>query len=485
MKNLNQRQALNQEKVYIFDTNCLLNYVYDTGDKSTDFLKTLKKMGKQNEIRYSNQVLLEVQSHSKNRDPKTTKSIKYIKNEKIEINELIRNIDILVDAHNASTDSGSSKKQYSISVLEESRKGLKEIKNKLVSWSNGNTFFYYDNNKQLIDYLLSGLPMLDNYSDIIEKYEWITEGFARISHNIPPAYEDSYQKKFPYVRGNQESSKRTITHKCDSDESIRYLGDFFIWKEILKSLQQGNSLWGKDVVFVTNDTKADWFIEKHDPVENAHNRKHINRCIRPELKEEFKKTVKRNGGIGNIEFITLQEWNSIFTEKQDTQKVVDVILELTKHKDSLNTLIDTWQLKDKVSDLLRELGESELYDDSSYAEGMYMDDVNIDDCDDLDVSIDNVYTEDGLYYISGEVSTDAEAQINASYDQDDEEISFGENFDYNVSGRFNFLVEFVIDAKDMTFQDNNSFRDDILEQMQRTGSKIVLDLLHIDISSSD
>ncbi|MEN2315756.1 PIN-like domain-containing protein [Lacticaseibacillus paracasei] len=453
-----------KDEVYIFDTSCLLDYVHENTDRAKQFVDILKNMGKHNEIRYSHQVLKEFEFHSKQPNPKAKKGFTYIKNKKAIIKELVKNINALVKTHKEPTNPDSCKDKDNLSALEQASDELNSAYKKLNNCFNGAMPSNYGNNEFLIDYLHENLPMLESYSDIIEKYEWINEGFVRVSHNIPPAYQDSYNKRFPYIRGKASSEKRAITRSVDVDESIRYLGDFFIWKEILKSLKQGNSLWQKHVTFITNDEKADWFIKEKVPVETSRNRNNVTKNIRPELKEEFRKTAEKNGNNADIEFLTLKEWESII-EQSNIQKILDAILDLTKHEKELNTLIDSWQLKDKVSDELRDRAQLEIYDDSSYADGMYMDDVDIDDFNDLDVSIENVYTINGKFYISGVASIEANASIHAYYNEDDIGTRADEIFNYNVSGTFNFRVEFSIDEKSVLSQDNDYYHSEIMDQI--------------------
>lgn len=470
--------------VYIFDTNCLLDYAYKDAKRAEWFAKKLKSMRERGEIRYSHQVLLEFKSHSEHANPKAEKSYKYIKNNMITIKDIKNNIKALVGAYKEPVDPDSCKNRNNISALNRACKDLDTAYKELNSCFNEPIPSNYGNNEQLINYLHTELPLLESYSDIIEKYEWITEGFVRVSHNIPPAYQDSYNKRFPFIRGKASSEKRKITPAIDTEEAIRYLGDFFIWKEILKSLRKKNSLWQKHVVFITNDEKSEWFIkEKKVSIKLSRNRNTAIKNIRSELKEEFKAIAERNGNNADIELLTLKEWESKQTEQSNIQNVVDEIREMINNEKCLNELMESWQLKDKVSDEFRDRVQLKIYNDSSYANGMYMDDVDIEDFSDLDVSIEEIYPEDGKYYISGVASIEAIASIYAYYNEDNIGRGADEIFDYPVSGTFKFQVEFELDENKMSHQGSGFSHSEIMDQIQTNDANTELEDPDITIAN--
>ena len=107
--------------------------------------------------------------------------------------------------------------------------------------------------KQSIDSLNIGNPF--SYKDL---KDIVVEGFYRYKNQIPPGYKDAETK-----------------------EGIRQYGDLIIWKEILRKAKEAN----KDVVFISNDLKADWRIvdetasnnktEKPDAIEKGKPRREL------------------------------------------------------------------------------------------------------------------------------------------------------------------------------------------------------------------
>lgn len=86
----------------------------------------------------------------------------------------------------------------------------------------------------------------------IELMEILKEGELRYKYNLPPGYEDAKTK-----------------------EGVDKFGDLIMWKEIIKNTER---IPKKHVVFVTSDTKADWFRKKQNLVVSP----------REELISEFK-----------------------------------------------------------------------------------------------------------------------------------------------------------------------------------------------------
>lgn len=93
-------------------------------------------------------------------------------------------------------------------------------------------------------------------SELVDLFE---EGEKRYKYLIPPGYIDS-------KKDEEDITKR------------RKFGDLIVWKEMLQHISNK----GKDLIFVTNDVKEDWWeleITK-DPIE-----------ARKELQKEFKEVT--------------------------------------------------------------------------------------------------------------------------------------------------------------------------------------------------
>jgi len=74
---------------------------------------------------------------------------------------------------------------------------------------------------------------------------WVEEAEVRYKINQPPGYKDYNNKKDKhyFIKGKSVSAA---------------YGDFFMWKEMLLKAKEDHI---KEVVFITNDVKEDWFFE--------------------------------------------------------------------------------------------------------------------------------------------------------------------------------------------------------------------------------
>lgn len=97
-----------------------------------------------------------------------------------------------------------------------------------------------------VDSFLDSLLKSDKVSkemNMVELLEVLKEGELRYRYNLPPGYEDAKNK-----------------------EGIDKFGDLIMWKEILKKTSEINK---KHIIFVTSDTKPDWFRKNnHNQVLN-------------------------------------------------------------------------------------------------------------------------------------------------------------------------------------------------------------------------
>ncbi|MED2615438.1 PIN-like domain-containing protein [Bacillus toyonensis] len=92
-----------------------------------------------------------------------------------------------------------------------------------------------------------------NEMNLVDLLEVLKEGELRYKYNLPPGFEDAKTK-----------------------EGIDKFGDLIMWKEIIKKTEEISE---KNVIFVTSDTKSDWFHKNNqNEVENP----------RKELMSEFK-----------------------------------------------------------------------------------------------------------------------------------------------------------------------------------------------------
>lgn len=114
----------------------------------------------------------------------------------------------------------------------------------------------------------------------VQRIELYNEGELRSKYSIPPGLTDI----------DKEDPNSTVIYR-------RRYGDFLIWKDVLrKTAESIHTLKDKDilsVVFVENEKKADWWIERGKPT------------IAPLLKEEFDSIV---GGKAEIEMINFTDF---------------------------------------------------------------------------------------------------------------------------------------------------------------------------------
>lgn len=110
---------------------------------------------------------------------------------------------------------------------------------------------------ELIQYSWQGTDHLDLLVDTMpvmpeptqkEIYAWCDEGEQRYKKEIPPGFKDAKKK-----------------------DGVRKYSDLIIWKEILRFAEKNK----KDIIFVTDDVKADWWD---------------NQGFHSKLLDEFKKT---------------------------------------------------------------------------------------------------------------------------------------------------------------------------------------------------
>lgn len=102
--------------------------------------------------------------------------------------------------------------------------------------------------------------------------EWVqqvaTDGATRYDNEVPPGYKD--------VNKDNDASKASFTYNNIKYE--RKFGDLIIWKQILEHLSSLTRI--KNVIFITDDSKEDWW-----EIVDSGGKKNIG--ARPELKSEM------------------------------------------------------------------------------------------------------------------------------------------------------------------------------------------------------
>lgn len=134
------------------------------------------------------------------------------------------------------------------------------------------------------------------------------EGENRYKNNIPPGFKDaSKDDKTP-----DEFTYLGITYK-------KKYGDLIIWKQIINHASQ-NSI--KDVIFITDDSKADWWWK----VESS-GTKTIG--VRPELRDE----IHRDAGVENFHVYNTEGFLSYANQQLNAQVTEEAIEEVREISD--------------------------------------------------------------------------------------------------------------------------------------------------------
>lgn len=231
------------DAVFVFDANVILDIVRMPKDEREDFLKVLKALKTKNKIWIPYQAAWEYHKH---RD-------KELLGSKFQLQE----VEAIVVANIDEIFSDIQKKYIHGLVdinlerikteLDKSKESVKEIIDKAE-----NSKTDYDALKNEIDSVFSNVG--DDYSDD-EKLKKNAEAKKRIENQIPPGYKDCGKNN-----GNET-------------------GDIILWFEIMDYAKENEC----DVIFVTNDTKEDWFLKKGKQVISP----------RPELLKEFHDKTKK------------------------------------------------------------------------------------------------------------------------------------------------------------------------------------------------
>lgn len=289
------------DDVLVFlDTNILLFLYKCSFNTSQNIISLLKKMRDQIVIPY--QVYEEYLKHNKSEQGKLEKKYENFTKTLSEViekaNKDIANhltegkkyhfpncVELETDIKNTLTDTNSI-------ILEYANKIVNEKKHKNIQISAVEDIVtYWKEHKRITE-----KPSITTILSLIQ------EGELRYRYKLPPGYMDECK--------DEKIQKGKIGDCFES--RISKFGDFFIWKEIIRI---GKENIDKGVIFVTNDTKEDWWDE------NRH-------CMRNELIQEYSSIV----GNSNIEFLNIEDF---YDKYANTFKILDLhtSFELYAHRD--------------------------------------------------------------------------------------------------------------------------------------------------------
>lgn len=225
----------NSNYIILLDTNVLLNvyrYSPDFSEFALDCLKSVSDF-----IYLTATVRLEYEKHHRSEFSKMVKRIKEA------TQETEKQIRLAKDKILGSCDRLEHLQFHSIDELK------KQLSQKLESVQQTfNSFFeeraslnltqnYWEGN----DYLLQLVQEIENFDHILQSpsqkeiYSWCDEGEKRFKNGTPPGFKDAKNK-----------------------DGVRKYSDLIIWMETLRFAKK----YKKNVIFVTDDLKTDWWEDK-------------------------------------------------------------------------------------------------------------------------------------------------------------------------------------------------------------------------------
>jgi PIN domain-containing protein len=321
MEEMEEILKLMQEKniIIIFDTNIFLNlysYSSNTIKNTLNLCETLN-----NSIWIPNRVSIELENNSKTIRENSFKKYDMMN---LELQKILKNLE------NSMKTFFKSNKILELNELENLKKQSKEktdaisglfknFKEDIKIEKNNNKKILSENK---IDDFIKNLEVGVPYS-ITELIKIYSEGEIRLKYKIPPGYKDS-----------------------DKGDSVKELGDFIIWKQILDKSKKEK----KNILFVSEDNKEDWW--KNDE-------------IRPDLKIEFEEYTSNK-----IFFFKFNNFMDIANKSLTINHLpLETFFELHS-KDILQMKID---YTDDIIYGLRELIEVSLLDEISESFDLYPD----------------------------------------------------------------------------------------------------------------
>lgn len=230
-------KALWRNAIFVFDTNILLNLYRYSNETKEEFYKIL------NEIR--NRIWLPYQAASEY----FNRRLKVIHEQENAYEEMLKNLKSVINEF---------KQPRKHPFLQEATfENLEKIINEVS--------LELENNKTIVTSQINNDSILEKLEDFFKENigdeapkeyldSLIKEGINRFKNKIPPGYKDSEKKE-------------------QSPDDTKKYGDLIIWKQIIEKSKTS----GKDIIFITDDRKEDWWLISNNKVIQP----------RPELIKEF------------------------------------------------------------------------------------------------------------------------------------------------------------------------------------------------------
>lgn len=417
----------------IIDTNVLINFFekVEKGDQPDKYLRILRQYEENGQLFFSKQVINEFTVHCDHEAVKknTQKKIKS------EFSEILNSI------NNAKTHLSTLDKKYGYlkNKIERDeldnlvKNDLPAIKSQISSIKEGMTGEIDDRGTEnsIRDFVLSDeRKNFGKWDDRVEQYQWIQEGFSRVSHNIPPAYVDSYKKATPYKRVNIDMNSNRSIRNMGTGELTTYLGDFFIWKSILKFYIKNDSIKDGTIYFVTNDKKSDWQKDEH---------------IRSELQEEFIDTCKRNHKQGDIQIINEEQLLSIDAPEFKVHRLA-LAMENRIEQILEKLLSDRFSYARDIDDYLTDSTEIAVWNDGSFGTGYYITDVEVHfEMNDFDLyqQVDTFNDESSITFVV-RIHANGTVLVDTTTAEDEDDSVAPSSLSYNASVFAKVRIEFNI-----------------------------------------
>lgn len=279
--------------------------------------------------------------------------------------------------------------------------------------------------KELVQDLLDSNQIMGDFTRD-EIYGICEDGENRYKKEIPPGYKDGKKK-----------------------DGIRKYSDLILWKEIIRFAKEEQ----KNIIFVTDDIKPDWWKIESDKYE-----------FLPQLVQEFERDTKSrastNGGITGpsmkiIPFVSADFYESV-SKSMDVPKsdVVDQALKITD-KDYIESI--KYRVFDSIMDNLTYSGY-DYVDESNltYSGSESMDDWEIEE---YDLSSFVMVERDGdqiIYEIVYNVQMSSYSYDYWGRDEDTKEVVTSPAYQHGVMGEVTIRVIRTVDML-LDFEDSSEF----------------------------
>ncbi|RAP07222.1 PIN-like domain-containing protein [Bacillus velezensis] len=279
--------------------------------------------------------------------------------------------------------------------------------------------------KEFVQKLIDDKQIMQDFTRD-EIYKICEEGEKRYKKEIPPGYKDGKNK-----------------------DGIRKYSDLILWKEVLQFSKERQ----RNIIFVTDDSKADWWNRKNDKVE-----------FLSQLYEEFAKDTRKrkseNGGVAGpsmkiVPFVSADFYEAVSRSMNIPKTdVVEQALRITD-KDYINMI--EYSAFDSIHDTLKYSG-FEYVDESALT---YIGSEGIEewDIDNYELNSFTMVERDDdqiIYELIYNVEMSSHSCDYWGKDDDTKEIIVSPDYKHGVMGQLTISVVRTVDML-MDFEDSNDF----------------------------